>query len=108
MLSLAVHFLLLFLLFIYLLNASLPGHISIKEIRPGAIAAALGLVTLQTLGGILVSHELKRLDALYSYFAISLGLLFWIYLQAQVLFYAAEIAVVSAQKRWPRSLSGHD
>ncbi len=108
LLSLVVHFAILFLLFIFLLNVSLPKHITVKETRAGAVSAALGLVILQTLGGLLVSHQFKRLDALYSIFALSLGLLFWIYLQSQVLFYSAEIAVVSAQKRWPRSLSGHD
>jgi YihY family inner membrane protein len=108
LLSVVVNVLILILLFTVLLNLSLPRHVTIREIRPGAITAALGLVIFQTLGSFLVAHELKHLDALYSYFAISLGLLFWIYLQAQVLFYAVEIAVVSTQVRWPRSLSGHD
>src|SRR6185312_15727490 len=77
LLALVINFLILFLLFSFLLNASLPRHVAIKEVRTGAVVAALGLVILQTLGGILISRELKRLDALYSYFAISLGLLFW-------------------------------
>lgn len=78
---------------------------TIKEVRPGAIAAAIGLVILQSLGGYILTRELKSLDALYSNFAIPLGLLFWIYLQAQMLYYAAEIAVVSSKRQWPRSLS---
>jgi uncharacterized BrkB/YihY/UPF0761 family membrane protein len=90
-----------------MINFSLPKHISLAETRIGAVFAAIGLVILQLLGGYILAHELKSLDALYSYFAISLGLLFWIYLQSQMLFYAVEISVVSSQKLWPRSLEAH-
>ncbi len=94
-------------LFVLLLNISLPRHIPFKETRAAALTAAVGLVILQVVGAYLIRHELRHLDALYSYFALALGLLFWIYLQVQVLFYALEIAAVRAQKLWPRSLSGH-
>lgn len=104
-LSISVNLLILFFLFRFLLNVSLPKHVSIKEIRVGAATAAVGLVVLQLLGVYIISRELKSLDALYSYFAIALGLLFWIYLQAQMLYYAAEIAVVSSKKLWPRGFS---
>ncbi|HET7060366.1 MAG TPA: YihY/virulence factor BrkB family protein [Candidatus Saccharimonadales bacterium] len=92
-------------LFVLLLNISLPRHIPFKETRAAALTAAIGLVILQILGGYLLARELKRLDALYSYFALALGLLFWIYLQVQVLFYSLEIAAVRSHKLWPRSLS---
>lgn len=92
-------------LFILLLNISLPRHIPFKETRAAALTAAIGLVILQVVGGYLVARELKRLDALYTYFALALGLLFWIYLQVQVLFYALEIAAVRSHKLWPRRLA---
>lgn len=95
-------------LFILLLNISLPSHVPFRETRAAALTAAVGLVALQVLGGYLLARELKRLDALYSYFALALGLLFWIYLQVQVLFYSLEIAAVRSHKLWPRSLSGKD
>jgi YihY family inner membrane protein len=104
-LSTAVNMFILFWLFTFLLNVSLPRHVTVKEVRVGAAWAAIGLVIMQLLGGYILARELKSLDALYSYFAIALGLLFWIYLQAQVLYYAVEIAVVSSKKLWPRSLS---
>jgi len=104
-LSTGVNLLILFWLFTFLLNFTLPRHVSLKEARVGAAAAAIGLVALQILGGYVLTRELKNLDALYSYFALSLGLLFWIYLQAQVLYYAVEIAAVSSKKLWPRVLS---
>ena len=59
---------------------------------------------LQTAGGYLLARELKSLDALYSNFAIALGLLFWIYLQSQMLYYGVTAAAVSAKKLWPRSI----
>lgn len=99
---------LLYLLFRYLINAVLPKRVESKHIHVGALSAAIGLVVLQIAGGLLLAKVLKNLDALYSYFALSLGLLFWIYLQAQVIYYSVVIAVVKSQKLWPRSLSGLD
>jgi YihY family inner membrane protein len=106
LLSIAINLALLFCLFTFLINVCLPRHVTFKETRAGALTAAIGLVILQILGGYLLTRELKNLDALYSYFALSLGLLFWIYLQAQIIFYAVEVAAVKAKNDWPRSLSG--
>jgi membrane protein len=103
-LSLVVNFVILFYLFRLLLNMSLPRHVSAEETRVGSAVAAIGLILLQLIGGYIVQHELRHLSALYSAFALSLGLLFWIYLQSQVLYYSIEIAIVSSQKLWPRSL----
>jgi len=104
-LSIIVDLFILFWLFTFLLSVSLPKHVSLKETRLGAILAAVGLVILQALGGYILARELRSLDALYSYFALALGLLFWIYLQAQILYYAVVIAAVHSQKLWPRSLT---
>lgn len=103
-LSLAVNIFILFWLFVFLLDFSLPKHITFKERWLGALAIAIGLVILQLFGTFLLTKQLKSLDALYSYFALALGLLFWIYLQAQVVFYSIEIATVKNNKMWPRSL----
>lgn len=105
-LSVLINLAIWFGLFILLLNISLPRHVPFRETRVAALTAAVGLVILQVLGGYLLKHELQHLDALYSYFALSLGLLFWIYLQVQVVFYSLEIAAVRSHKLWPRSLSG--
>ena len=106
LLSLAVNACILFWVFTFLLNVCLPRHVPVKDTTSGALAAAIGLVILQMLGGYLLKTELKRLDALYSYFAVALGLLFWIYLQAQLMHYAITISAVRAQHLWPRSV--HD
>jgi membrane protein len=105
-LSAAVNLLVLFWVFVLILNLCLPKHVPLAELRSGAITAAVGLVILQTVGGYVLTQQLKNLNALYSNFAIPLGLLFWIYLQSQVVYYAIEIANVRSQKLWPRSLDG--
>lgn len=104
-LSALLNLFLLFGLFLFLLNFSLPRHVPFKDTRLAAFVAATGLVLLQLLGGYILTHELKTLDALYSYFALALGLIFWIYLQSQMMFYAVEVAAVKSQKYWPRSLN---
>lgn len=92
-------------LFILLLNISLPRHVPFKETKAAALTAAVGLVILQAAGAYIIHRELRHLDALYSYFALALGLLFWIYLQVQVLFYALELAAVRSHRLWPRSFT---
>lgn len=72
----------------------------------GASVAAVGFQILQTIGGYLITHQLKNLNGLYGQFALVLALLFWLYLQAQVFLYAAEINTVRVLRLWPRSLTG--
>lgn len=105
LLSMVVNAFILFWLFTFLLEISLADHVTVRETKVGAITAAVGLVILQTFGGYLLARQLRNLDALYSYFAVALGLLFWLYLQAQVLYYSVEIAAVHAHRLWPRSLT---
>lgn len=70
----------------------------------GAVLAACCWQTLQVLGGYLVSHQLARYSELYGVFAVVLGLLAWLFLQAQITMYAVEINVVRASHLWPRSV----
>jgi len=105
LLSIVINLFILFWLFTFLLTVCLPRHVPLKDTRSGALAAAVGLVVLQAFGGYVLKKEVRHLDALYSYFAVALGLLFWIYLQAQLLYYAVTLAAVRAQHLWPRSFS---
>lgn len=107
-LSLLVNIAILFGLFSWLIKVCLPQHISFKDVRAGALSAAIGLVLLQTFGTLLLSRQLKNLDVIYSYFALSLGLLFWLYLQAQVIYYSVVVSAVHTQKLWPRSLKDNN
>jgi uncharacterized BrkB/YihY/UPF0761 family membrane protein len=49
------------------------------------------------------SQVFRHTSQVYGVFAIVLGLLFWLYLGAQLTLYAAEVNVVAARRLWPRS-----
>jgi uncharacterized BrkB/YihY/UPF0761 family membrane protein len=59
---------------------------------------------LQMIGGYLISQRLQDTSEVYGVFAIVLGLLFWLYLAAQISLYAAELNVVLARRLFPRSI----
>jgi membrane protein len=75
-----------------------------RELRTGAIIAAVSWQILQVVGGYVVSHQLHRASELYGTFGIVLGLIAWLFLQAEVTLYAAEADVVLARRLWPRSI----
>lgn len=70
----------------------------------GALTGAIFWALLQLVGTTLILHQLKGASALYGTFAVVLGLLFWLYLQAELYVYALEINVVKQKKLWPRRL----
>jgi membrane protein len=80
-------------------------EIGTREMLPGAVLAAIVWQILQLLGTFLVGHTLSRSSSLYGVFGIVLGLLAWLYLQAQFTLYAVEANVVHARRLWPRSLA---
>jgi YihY family inner membrane protein len=75
------------------------------EVLPGAIVGGTSWTALQVAGGYVVQHQIRNATQLYGFFGIVLGLLFWIYLAAQLTVYAAEVNAVLKERRWPRSLS---
>lgn len=78
------------------------------DLRYGAAIAAVVWQVLQVAGGYVVSHQLQRTSSLYGTFGVVLGLLAWLYLQAIVTLYAAEVDVVLVRRLWPRSLRPPD
>ena len=79
-----------------------------RDLRNGAILAAIVWQALQTLGVFFVTHTLRHASSLYGTFGLVLGLLAWLYLQAQLTLYAVEADVVRTRRLWPRSLLGSD
>jgi membrane protein len=75
-----------------------------RELRTGSAIAAVSWQILQVVGGYVVGHQLHRASELYGTFGIVLGLLAWLFLQAEVTLYAAEADVVLARRLWPRSV----
>lgn len=81
-----------------------PREIPLRLLWPGCALAGPLFTVLQATGSLLVAHELRHAGQVYGFFATVIGLLFWLYLAAQVTVYAAETNVVLARRLWPRSL----
>ena len=75
-----------------------------RDVLPGAVVAGLVFLVLQALGGYYIGHQLKGAGETYGTFAVVIGLLSWLYLQAQVSLLAAEVNVVRVEGLWPRRL----
>jgi membrane protein len=80
-------------------------EITWRQLWLGAAISAVIWQILQTFGGYFISHQLAHASPLYGTFAVVLGLIAWLYLQAQLTLYAIEINVVRAYRLWPRSLA---
>lgn len=79
--------------------------VATRQLFPGALLAAIAWQVLQLLGGYIVGHQIAHSSSLYGGFAVVIGLLAWLYLQAQITLYAVEATVVRARRLWPRSLT---
>jgi membrane protein len=76
-----------------------------RQLRPGAVIAGVIWQVLQYVGGYFVSHQLAHASPIYGTFAVVIGLLAWLYLEAELTLYAVEINVVTALRLWPRSIA---
>lgn len=91
-------------LFIVAFKVLTARPVTIREIRAGAVAAAVTWQALQLAGTLLLAHKLKGATATYGLFALVLGLLAWIYLGAVTTVLCAEVNAVRAGQLWPRAL----
>ena len=78
--------------------------VTVRQIRAGAIAAAVIWQALQLIGTLLLGQKLKGATATYGLFALVLGLLAWIYVGAITVVICAEFNAVRAGQLWPRAL----
>ena len=91
-------------LFLLVFRVLTPRQIPTRQLLAGALVAGVAWQALQAVGGYLVVHYLRHTSQVYGVFAIVLGLLFWLFLGAQLTLYAAEVNVVAARRLWPRSV----
>jgi membrane protein len=75
-----------------------------RDLLPGALIAGAAWQVLQLVGGYVVAHQLARSSSQYGVFGIVLGLLAWLFLEAQITLYAVELNVTAVRRLWPRSL----
>ena len=71
----------------------------------GAVIAGVIWQILQAVGSYFISHQLAHASPVYGTFAIVIGLIAWLYLQAQLTLYAVQVSVVRAYRLWPRSIA---
>jgi membrane protein len=78
--------------------------IRLVDLLPGAVGAAVVVQVLQTVGTFLASRYLTGVSQIYGVFGLVLGLLAWLYLEAIMVVFCAEINAVRARRLWPRNL----
>jgi YihY family inner membrane protein len=76
-----------------------------RQLRLGAVIGGVIWQVLQYVGGYFISHQLAHASPVYGTFAVVIGLLAWLYLEAELTLYAVEINVVVAYRLWPRSVA---
>jgi membrane protein len=91
----------LFVLAFRLLTAR---SVTVRQVLPGAVGAALAWQLLQWTGTYYFGHTLRDASATYGIFGVVIGLLVWLYLGAFAVVLCAEVNVVRAERLWPRSL----
>ncbi len=74
------------------------------DVLPGAVLAAAALVVLQVVGARIVDRWISHASVLYGYFGVTLGMLLWISLLAQVTLFGAQLNAVLKRGLWPRSI----
>ena len=79
-------------------------RLSVRDVVPGAITAAVIWQLLQSFGIIYVRHVIKHASATNAVFAFVLGLLAFLYITATAVLLCAEINVVRVSHLHPRSL----
>lgn len=91
-------------LFLVVFRLGTSSRVSLGKLVIGAAIACVGTLLVQRLGGMIMADQLPKLEGSYGSFAVALGMLFWIYLQAQIILYAIVATVVRFEKAWPKKL----
>jgi membrane protein len=78
--------------------------VELADLMPGAVAAATAVQVLQTVGALFLSRELNGASQVYGVFGLVFGLLAWLYAQAAIVVFCAEINTVRTRRLWPRNL----
>jgi membrane protein len=79
-------------------------RLTLREVAPGAIGAAVIWQALQSFGATYVGHVVKGASATNGVFALVLGLIAFIYLASVAIVLCAEVNVVRVDRLYPRAL----
>lgn len=78
--------------------------LSLADVLPGSVLAALAWQGMQAVGAVYVSTVIERASNLNSVFAIVLGLLVFLYTMSVAIMLCVEVNVVRMEHLWPRAL----
>ena len=90
--------------FVFAFRLATARHLTIRQVAPGAVIAAVLWQLLQTFGVGYVGHVVSNASATNSVFALVLGLLAFLYLAAVVGVLCVEVNVVRVDHLHPRAL----
>jgi membrane protein len=79
-------------------------RLSVRDVLPGAVLAAVSWQLLQSFGVVYVRHVVQHASATNAVFAVVLGLLAYLYISAIAVLLCSEINVVRVNRMHPRSL----
>ena len=96
--------LLTFVLFVVGFRMTTVRRLTVRQVAPGALVAAVVWQLLQTFGGLYVERVVATASAVNAVFALVLGLMAFLYLAAYALVLCVEINVVRVARLYPRSL----
>jgi YihY family inner membrane protein len=90
--------------FIFAFRFAPARRLSVRDMVPGAVAAAVIWQLLQSFGVLYVRHVIEHASATNAVFALVLGLLAFLYITATAILLSVEINVVRVNRMYPRSL----
>ena len=91
-------------IFILAFRIATASKLSVRDVAPGAVVAAVIWQLLQLFGTAYVTNVVKDANTTYGVFAVVLGLLAWIFLAALGVVLSVEINVVRTKNLFPRAL----
>ena len=90
--------------FVLAFKLATPRRLTVRQVAPGALVAAVAWQLLQSFGGRYVGHVVKSASATNAVFALVLGLLAFFYIAALVFVLCIEVNVARVDHLWPRAL----
>jgi membrane protein len=90
--------------FVFWFRFAAARRLYVRDVAPGAIAAAVIWQLLQSFGIIYVRHVVRHASDTDAVFAVVLGMLAFLYLSAMAVLLCVEINVVRVSRMHPRSL----
>jgi membrane protein len=91
-------------IFAVVFRVSTALRLSVRDVLPGAVLAAVIWQALQVFGTAYVANVVQNSGTTYGVFAVVLGLLAWIFLAALGMVLSVEINVVRVKHLYPRAL----